>query len=139
MRHAFTSCQSSAKMSQSVGDQRLKASSAVLIKKYGFKVSPSNLPSGTSCTYNSVPSQPVRTAFLPALRDGKIASNVMSIILLLLKCVLQMAVGYCEESLLAEPILDQLSSATLSNQANRARSRSLSKISAFSIRVLPAD
>ncbi|MCT3352331.1 Hypothetical protein LCAKO_2250 [Lacticaseibacillus paracasei subsp. paracasei] len=63
----------------------------------------------------------------------------MSIILLLLKCVLQMVVGYCEESLLAEPILDQLSSANLSNQANRARSRSLSKISAFSIRVLPAD
>ncbi|KRN08538.1 hypothetical protein DBQ68_11545 [Lactobacillus sp. DS15_6] len=63
----------------------------------------------------------------------------MSIILLLLKCVLQMAVGYCEESLLAEPILGQLSSATLSNQANRASSRSLSKISAFSIRVLPAD
>ncbi|KRK16102.1 hypothetical protein FC13_GL000693 [Lacticaseibacillus casei DSM 20011 = JCM 1134 = ATCC 393] len=50
-----------------------------------------------------------------------------------------MAVGYCEESLLAEPILDQLFSATLSNQANRASSRSLSKISAFSIRVLPAD
>ena len=46
-----------------------------------------------------------------------------------------MAVGYCEESLLAEPILGQLSSATLSNQANRASSRSLSKISAFSIRV----
>lgn len=50
-----------------------------------------------------------------------------------------MAVGYCEESLLAEPILDQLFSAILSNQANRASSRSLSKISAFSIRVLPAD
>src|SRR5699024_6097663 len=81
-----TTFQSSAKISQTVGENIVYPSPSTLMRKYGLSFSASCVPSPTNFTYNSAPGHPSRITFLPSLSNGSTSSNVIFFTLSLNTC-----------------------------------------------------